>query len=147
MIGCDLRHAATQHGFHAKLPQHNTGLYRNVRWKVAEHGRSTLDQQHARVGALAIQPSCAPSQFGDGAGKLDARRSAANHDESQQRAAARFVDFLLGTLDCQQDLAAYRGRFLGRLDAGLVGAPGLFTDPMAAGAGSEDEAVVFGGFT
>ena len=57
-------------------------------------------------------------QFGDGAGKLDAGRAAADHDEGQQLAALVVVLGDLGLLEGRQDAGPDFGRVADRLQAG-----------------------------
>ena len=81
-------------------------------------------------------------QLGDGAGHLDAGRSAADHREGHQPAALLGIAFVLGTLERHQDAAAQIGGVVDGFQARRIERPVVAAEIGVARAGREHEIVV-----
>jgi len=81
-------------------------------------------------------------KLGDGPGKLDAGRTAADDDEGQQRGARRRVGLPLGLLEGEKQPAANGGRVLKRLQSRSELFPFVVAEIGMARAGCQHERVV-----
>src|SRR6185437_752803 len=114
--------------------------------KAREKARPGFEQDDARllrVDMPEIARQRLVRELGDGSGELDSGRAAADHDEGQQRGAARRIATGFGLLESEQQPAADEQRILDALQSRREAAPLVMAEIGMGGAGGDDERIVW----
>ena len=141
----EVRDGGTEANLDAKLGQGPLGGFGKLRGKSGQQSRARVDQDDARAlrrDAAEVTRYRTASELGDCAGHFDSGRTAADHDEGQQRLAALGIRLGLGSLEREQDLPPDRERVFERSSGRERARPLVVAEIAVARAGREDQPVV-----
>src|SRR5579863_2995156 len=121
------------------------GKLRRIRGENAIGGFDEDDAGFRRVNVAEVIEERVVRDFAESAGEFDARWAGADDDESEAGADFFGIGFALGGFESKQDAAAHVGGVFDGLQAGSELFPIVVAEILVAGAGGDDERVVFGG--
>ena len=143
-VGADTGHGNAKANFDAHGLQNALGLVRErfrESGKKARPGLDKNDARRARRDGAEIVADRFARELGDGAGHLDAGRTAADDDKGQKSCSSSRIGLDLGALEGEQDLGAQARGIVDGLDAGRIRLPLVMTEITVPGTAGEDEIV------